>query len=178
MFVGVVIARHRLCEIGAVAQDMLVSPTSSRPVRAECVPVQGPAPLWCSRGLCLPNGLRLVHRCEPFVARIAGLQYKSRAAAIGRTQPVLSMSSGVAKTVLVPIGNGSEEMEAVTIIDVLRRAGASVTVASVESKLEVKCSRDVKIVADVLMSEAAKGQYDLVVLAVRVVHSDQYLSCP
>ena len=88
------------------------------------------------------------------------------------------MSSGVAKTVLVPIGNGSEEMEAVTIIDVLRRAGASVTVASVESKLEVKCSRDVKIVADVLMSEAAKQQYDLIVLPVRVVHSYQYLSCP
>ncbi|KAL3159790.1 Protein DJ-1 B [Trebouxia sp. C0009 RCD-2024] len=55
-------------------------------------------------------------------------------------------------------------MEAVTIIDVLRRAGSSVTVASVESELEVKCSRDVKIVADVLMSEAAKQQYDLIVL--------------
>jgi 4-methyl-5(b-hydroxyethyl)-thiazole monophosphate biosynthesis len=44
-----------------------------------------------------------------------------------------------AKRVLVPIGNGSEEMEAVITIDVLRRAGADVVVASVEDKLEVTC---------------------------------------
>lgn len=43
------------------------------------------------------------------------------------------------KTVLVPIGTGSEEMEAVIIIDVLRRAGAAVTVASVEPELTVVC---------------------------------------
>jgi len=52
------------------------------------------------------------------------------------------------KKVLVPIGTGSEEMEAVITIDVLRRAGAEVTVASVEPSLEVLCSRNVKIVAD------------------------------
>lgn len=52
------------------------------------------------------------------------------------------------KKVLVPIGTGSEEMEAVITIDVLRRAGADVTVASVEGSLEVNCSRHVKILAD------------------------------
>ena len=76
------------------------------------------------------------------------------------------MSSAGAKSVLVPLGNGTEEMEAVTIIDVLRRAGANVTVASVESDLTVKCSRDVKLVADELISQAAERQYDLIVLPV------------
>ena len=77
------------------------------------------------------------------------------------------MASSAAKTVLVPLGNGTEEMEAVTIIDVMRRAGASVTVASVEPDLTIKCSRDVKIVADELISQAVNRPYDLIVLPVR-----------
>lgn len=66
--------------------------------------------------------------------------------------------------VLVPIANGSEEMEAISIIDVLRRAKAKVTVASVEDTLETIGSRKVKIVADMLIGEAAKLLYDLIVL--------------
>lgn len=65
---------------------------------------------------------------------------------------------------LVPVANGSEEMEAVIIIDVLRRAGAHVTVASVESGLEVTCSRGVKLVADALIADAAHDTYDLIAL--------------
>ena len=83
-----------------------------------------------------------------------------------RSQSAVVMASSAEKTVLVPLGNGTEEMEAVTIIDVFRRAGANVTVASVESDLTVVCSRDVKIVADELMNKAAQKQYDLIVLPV------------
>lgn len=42
------------------------------------------------------------------------------------------------KRVLVPVADGSEEIESVTIIDVLVRAGAKVTVASVMPNLQVK----------------------------------------
>jgi protein deglycase len=65
--------------------------------------------------------------------------------------------------VLVPIADGTEEIEAVTLIDVLRRAGAEVTVASVTA-LQVTASRGVKLVADCLMDECQGGQFDLVVL--------------
>ena len=48
------------------------------------------------------------------------------------------------KKVLIPIADGSEEIEAVTVIDVLRRAGAEVVVMSVEDdRNEVVCSRGV-----------------------------------
>lgn len=77
------------------------------------------------------------------------------------------MTSASSKTVLVPLGNGSEEMEAVTIIDVLRRAGAEVTVASVEKDLTVECSRQVRIVADKLIQDVAKANFDIIVLPVR-----------
>jgi hypothetical protein len=69
------------------------------------------------------------------------------------------------KKVLVPVADGCEEMEAVITIDVLVRAGASVTVASVNT-LTVTCSRGVKIVADKLIQDAAKETYDLIALPV------------
>ena len=52
------------------------------------------------------------------------------------------------KTVLVPVANGTEELEAVAIIDVLRRAGAVVTVASVTGARQITASRGVVIVAE------------------------------
>jgi protein deglycase len=67
------------------------------------------------------------------------------------------------KQVLVPIADGSEEIEAVTIIDVLRRAGAEVVVASVGA-LQITASRGVKIVADCLIGDCRDRKFDLVVL--------------
>jgi 4-methyl-5(b-hydroxyethyl)-thiazole monophosphate biosynthesis len=66
--------------------------------------------------------------------------------------------------VLVPIANGTEELEAVTIIDTLRRAGARVTVASVEEGLQVIASRRVRLVADKLIKDCLGNTYDLIVL--------------
>jgi 4-methyl-5(b-hydroxyethyl)-thiazole monophosphate biosynthesis len=66
--------------------------------------------------------------------------------------------------VLVPVANGSEEMEAVIIIDILRRAGAKVVVASVETDTTIKASRNVQLVADKLISEVVETKFDLVVL--------------
>jgi 4-methyl-5(b-hydroxyethyl)-thiazole monophosphate biosynthesis len=67
------------------------------------------------------------------------------------------------KKVLVPIADGSEELEAVAIIDILRRAGADVVVASVD-QLQITASRGVKIVADRLISECVNETYDLIAL--------------
>lgn len=70
--------------------------------------------------------------------------------------------------VLVPIANDTEEMEAVIVADVLRRAGADVTIASVESELQILASRKVNLVADTHIASCESHQYDLIVLPVRV----------
>lgn len=68
--------------------------------------------------------------------------------------------------ILVPIANGTEEIEATFIIYILRRAGANVIVASIESILEIVASREVKIIADVLLEEVLELNFDFIVLPV------------
>ena len=69
----------------------------------------------------------------------------------------------MSKKVLVAIADGSEETEAVSVIDTLVRAGADVMVASVTDK-NITASRGVKLVADKVISECAGDEYDLIVL--------------
>jgi 4-methyl-5(b-hydroxyethyl)-thiazole monophosphate biosynthesis len=69
----------------------------------------------------------------------------------------------MSKKVLVPVADGTEELEAVTIIDCLRRAGADVTVASV-GQSQITASRGVRLVADALISDCTKVVYDLIAL--------------
>ena len=65
--------------------------------------------------------------------------------------------------VLVPIADGSEEIETCTIINVLVRGGAEVTSASVCDKLQINGSRGIKIVADKFIGDCVNEQYDLIV---------------
>jgi 4-methyl-5(b-hydroxyethyl)-thiazole monophosphate biosynthesis len=69
----------------------------------------------------------------------------------------------MAKYVLVAIADGTEEIEAVTVIDVLRRAGVTVSVASV-SGMTVNAAHDIRIIADRHISECADETYDMIVL--------------
>lgn len=65
------------------------------------------------------------------------------------------------KNALVPIADGIEEIEAVCIIDTLRRAGVTVTVASVGGP-QITASRGVRIVADTTLDTCADRTFDLI----------------
>jgi protein deglycase len=76
-----------------------------------------------------------------------------------------STSGALPKRVLVPIGDGSEEIETTCITDTLTRFGAHVTVASVmPNNLMCTMSRGIKIMADMSIDEASKVTWDLVAL--------------
>ncbi len=67
-------------------------------------------------------------------------------------------------TLLVPIADGSEEIEAITIIDVLRRGGVEVVVASVHDHQTICAARGTKIEADVLLSDIQERMFDAIAL--------------
>jgi len=67
------------------------------------------------------------------------------------------------KKVIVFLADGSEEIEALTPVDILRRAGAEVTFAGA-GKRECTCSHGVEIVTDKAACECVNGEYDMVVL--------------
>ncbi|CAN6484007.1 unnamed protein product [Victoria cruziana] len=83
---------------------------------------------------------------------------------VAMNPPSSLLTAAALKKVLLPIGLGTEEMEVAILIDILRRAGASVTLASVEPQMEVKASWGVMLVADVLISACEQEVFDLVVL--------------
>jgi 4-methyl-5(b-hydroxyethyl)-thiazole monophosphate biosynthesis len=66
-------------------------------------------------------------------------------------------------TVLVPLAQGCEELEAVTVIDLLRRAGITVVTAGLDGQ-PVRASRGVVLVPDTDLDTALEQDFDMVVL--------------
>ena len=67
------------------------------------------------------------------------------------------------KKVLVTLAPGFEEIETVTVVDILRRAGAQVVLSGTEEGT-IEGSRGIKIVPDEFMEHTDADDFDLVVL--------------
>jgi 4-methyl-5(b-hydroxyethyl)-thiazole monophosphate biosynthesis len=67
------------------------------------------------------------------------------------------------KRVLVPLAEGFEEIEAVTIIDVLRRAGLDVVTAALADN-PVTGSHGIRITADTPLAALAEQEFDMIAL--------------
>ena len=65
--------------------------------------------------------------------------------------------------IIIPISNGFEEIETISIIDVCRRANIEVTIAAVEN-LQTIGAHNVKIEADCKIEDINSDNFDMIVL--------------
>lgn len=66
--------------------------------------------------------------------------------------------------VLVPVAHGSESLETVTLVNVLRRAELEVVIASIEHSVMVVATRGIRLTADALFVDVREREFDLIVL--------------
>src|SRR6266481_324649 len=65
--------------------------------------------------------------------------------------------------VLVPLAPGFEEIEAITVIDILRRAGVEVVVAGTQTGT-IEASRKTKHLPDCTLDDVRAEDFDMIVL--------------
>lgn len=68
------------------------------------------------------------------------------------------------KKIAVHLAEGFEEIEAVSIVDVLRRAGLDIVTISVTGKLEVNGAHQIKVLADELFENVDYNDIHMIVL--------------
>jgi 4-methyl-5(b-hydroxyethyl)-thiazole monophosphate biosynthesis len=66
------------------------------------------------------------------------------------------------KKVFIHLANGFEEVEAITPVDVLRRAGCEVTTVSISGNREVTSARGLSVLADKLFEDMDYSQADVI----------------
>ncbi len=70
----------------------------------------------------------------------------------------------MATTILIPLATGFEEIEAVSLIDILRRADIKVIVASLNDNLQVQGANGITILADQNISSITVNDIDMILL--------------
>ena len=70
----------------------------------------------------------------------------------------------MSKRALIAVADGNEDIECVTLIDVLRRAEVEVVLASVEERRMITCARGTRLTADAMLLDVLAQDFDLIVL--------------
>lgn len=70
----------------------------------------------------------------------------------------------IAMNIWVMLGNGFEEIEALSVVDVCRRAEIETLMVSVTESFEVKSARGIRVIADKLISEVVVEPEDMIVI--------------
>lgn len=65
---------------------------------------------------------------------------------------------------LIAVADGVEDIETITLIDVLRRAEVEAVVASIEDRRMFTCARGTRVTADAMLVDVLAQEFDLIVL--------------
>ncbi|MGN0853569.1 MAG: DJ-1 family glyoxalase III [Kiritimatiellia bacterium] len=68
------------------------------------------------------------------------------------------------KTALVPLAVGFEDIEAVSVVDVLRRGGVEVVTAALGAERDVRSAHGVTVMADAVLADVLENAYDAIIL--------------
>ena len=79
--------------------------------------------------------------------------------------------------VLVPLAQGCEELEAITVVDLLRRAGIDVVTAGLDAQ-PVRAARGSVLVPNTTLDEALETEFDMLVLPGGLPGSDNLRDDP
>lgn len=83
-----------------------------------------------------------------------------------------------AKCALVALADGFEEIEALSVVDVLRRGGVETVVASVSGALDVRGAHGIAVRADEPFAEAEARMFDAIVLPGGGEGTENLRQCP
>jgi len=91
----------------------------------------------------------------------------------------ISIRSGGGKKALVFVANGSEDIEVVATVDVLRRGGVDVKLCSVEKndKKPLTCANNIQIVPDLHVDDVQGQQFDAVIIPGGSKGTEKIASC-
>jgi 4-methyl-5(b-hydroxyethyl)-thiazole monophosphate biosynthesis len=65
---------------------------------------------------------------------------------------------------LITLAEGIDDLQAVTLVDVLRRAKVEVVVASIEGRRMLTCARGTRLTCDAMLVDLLAQPFDLIVL--------------
>ncbi len=66
--------------------------------------------------------------------------------------------------VYIFLAEGFEEIEAIAVIDILRRAGVTVRTVSISDSLNVRAAHEITVIADIMLSDVDLKKADMLIL--------------
>lgn len=120
---------------------------------------------------CVPAHLPVRQLGTSDSARLRNQYQKHRHSAFATTT--------MKKTALVALANGAEDVEFIAPVDILRRAGVKVVVASIGDSLMIKTAQGVRIEGEITIKDVSDSEhFDIIILPGGMKGAENCRDCP